>query len=333
MTHTRRDNCLHANRSQTLDSSAAHLWAVLLAGGDGVRLQDLTRRIAGDLRPKQFCRIIGEQSLFRETRARLEPLFLRDRQVFVLSRAHKRYYGDDLTDAYESSVIEQPSNRGTGIAIILALLRILQRDQDALAAFFPCDHFYADHNSFRSTIRSAIEYARHNPESIILVGADAEYPEIDYGWIEPGVVSNATAWPLSRVSRFWEKPSLQQAHELLSRGCLWNTFVTVGRAATFFEMLISQVPEAVLAISRAVADNTLNLAYASLEAVDFSRDVLTNLPHRLLVLRDRASGWADLGSPARVLDTLSRNGIQPGWAGEGNCVFNQEAQKQIGLRE
>jgi mannose-1-phosphate guanylyltransferase len=334
MIHTRRDNCLDANRSQKLNSSVAHLWAVLLAGGDGVRLQDLTRRIAGDSRPKQFCRIVGEESLFRETRTRLDPLFLHDRQVFVLSRAHRRYYGDDLTDAGDSCVIEQPLNRGIGIAIILALLRILQRDRDALAAFFPCDHFYADYDSFRSTIRSAVEYARHNPESIILVGADAEYPEIDYGWIDPGVVvSNATARPLSRVSRFWEKPSLQQAHELLSRGCLWNTFVTVGRAATFFEMLVSQVPEAVLAISRAVADNTLNVAYASLEAVDFSRDVLTNLPHRLLVLRDRASGWADLGSPTRVLDTLSRNGIQPGWAGKENCVFNQEAQKQIGLRE
>jgi mannose-1-phosphate guanylyltransferase len=302
-------------RSQNLDSPAAHFWAVLLAGGDGVRLRDLTRRIAGDARPKQFCRIIGEQSLFRETRTRLDPLFLRDRQVFVFSRAHEPYYGGDLTDAGDSCVIEQPLNRGTGIAIIVALIRILQRDQDAIAAFFPCDHFYADRDSFRSTVRSAVECAGHNPKSIILVGADAEYAETEYGWIEPGVlVSNATVRPLSRVSRFWEKPSLQQAHALLRGGCLWNTFVTVGRAATFFEMLCSQVPEAVLAVSRAMADNTLNVAYHSLDTVDFSRDVLTNLPHRLLVLRDRTSGWADLGSPTRVLDTLSRNGIQPRWA-------------------
>ena len=84
---------------------------------------------------------------------------------------------------------------------------------------FPCDHFYADHDSFRLTIRSAVECAEYNPESIILVGADAEYPETDYGWIEPGVVvSNATVGPLSLVSRFWEKPSLQQAHALLRRG-------------------------------------------------------------------------------------------------------------------
>src|SRR5579872_6591132 len=318
MIQTLRDNGLDASRSRQRDSSAVHLWAVLLAGGDGVRLGGLTRRIAGDSRPKQFCRIVGEHSLFRETRTRLDPLFRRDRQVFVFSRAHERYYGDDLTDASDSCVIEQPLNRGTGTAVILALLRILQRDHDALAAFFPCDHFYADHDSFRLTIGSALECAEHNPESIILVGADAEYPETEYGWIEPGViVSNAPVGPLSRVSRFWEKPSLQQANALLRRGCLWNTFVTVGRATTFFEMLCSQVPEAVLALSRAMAENTLNVAYASLDTVDFSRDVLAKLPNRLLVLRDRTSGWADLGSPTRVLQVLSRNDIQPGWAGEG----------------
>jgi mannose-1-phosphate guanylyltransferase len=316
MMQTLHDNCPDADRGQ-MESSASHLWAVLLAGGDGVRLRDLTRRIAGDSRPKQFCRIIGGQSLFRQTRTRLDPLFVSDRQVFVLSRAHERYYGEDLTDAGDSNVIEQPLNRGTGIAIIVAVLHVMQRDHDALVGFFPCDHFYADHESFRLTIQSAVGCAEQNPESIILVGADAEYPEVDYGWIEPGaVVSEAMVETLSRVTRFWEKPSLHQAQALLRQGCLWNTFVTVGRATTFFEMLCSQVPETVLAVSRAMADKALDVAYPPLDTMDFSRDVLANLPHRLLVLRDRTSGWADLGSPARVLDTLNRNDIHPEWARE-----------------
>ena len=309
-----RNNGVDAQRRQNPGSSASHLWGVFLAGGDGVRLRDLTRRIAGDTRPKQFCRIIGEQSLFRQTRARLDPIFLSDRQIFVLSRAHERFYGHDLIDAGDSYVIEQPVNRGTGIAIITALLHVLQRDPDAVVAFFPCDHFYTDDDSFRLTIRSAVECAERNSESIVLVGAAAEYPEVDYGWIEPGApVSECEVGPLARVNRFWEKPPLDQARALLRRGCLWNTFVTVGCATTFFEMLCSQVPEAVLAISRAMANDTLDVAYAALDSVDFSRDVIANLPHRLLVLRDRTSGWADLGSPARVRDTLSRNGIQPEW--------------------
>jgi mannose-1-phosphate guanylyltransferase len=323
MIQTPRGDCLEARRSRDVNSSVSHLWSVLLAGGDGVRLQELTRRISGDSRPKQFCRVIAEQSLFRQTRARLDPLFLSDRQIFVLSRAHAGYYREDLTDAGNASVIEQPLNRGTGVAIILALIQVLPHDPDALVAFFPCDHFYDDDDSFRITIRSAFRCAGRNPEAIILVGADAAYPEVDYGWIEPGaVVSQSVVGPLSRVARFWEKPPLDQARALLDRGCLWNTFVTVGRATAFFEMLCSQIPEAVLAISRATANDTLDLAYAALGTVDFSRDVVANLPHRLLVLRDRTSGWADLGSPARVLDTMRRYGIQPEWAIEEERMAN-----------
>jgi mannose-1-phosphate guanylyltransferase len=302
-----------------------HPWAVLLAGGDGVRLRDLTRCITGDSRPKQFCPIMGEESLFTQTRKRISPLFQSDRQVFVLSRVHAPHYAADLIDAGGSCIIEQPLNRGTGVAMAVALLRVLQRDPHALIAFFPCDHFYANDDSFRRSIRSAFACATANPGSIILVGAQAEYAEVDYGWIEPGtVLCQSPVGPLSYVHRFWEKPSHHQAETLLNRGCVWNTFVTLGRATTFFDLLCSELPETIHALSRAISDNTLELEYDSLPSVDFSRDVLAHVSERLLVLHDRMSGWVDLGSPARVLETLNRNGIEPEWAvTESAYTFNK----------
>jgi hypothetical protein len=38
-------------------------WALILAGGDGLRLRALTRQIAGDLRPKQYCPILDGETL------------------------------------------------------------------------------------------------------------------------------------------------------------------------------------------------------------------------------------------------------------------------------
>ncbi len=108
-----------------------------------------------------------------------------------MSRAHEPYYCEDLADTSDSCVIEQPLNRGTGIAIGLATLHVLLRDPDAIVGFFPCDHYYSDDNSFRSTVRSAAACVQRHPESIILIGAEAEYPEIEYGWIEPGAGSPA----------------------------------------------------------------------------------------------------------------------------------------------
>src|SRR5580700_2930559 len=114
-----------------------NLWAVLLAGGDGTRLRDLTVRIAGDDRPKQFCPIVGTESLLRQTRARLDPLFSGDRQAFVVSYAHERYYSKELADAKDSRVIAQPMNRGTAVGIIVALVQIIQADPDAVVGLFP----------------------------------------------------------------------------------------------------------------------------------------------------------------------------------------------------
>ena len=248
-----------SNNSLPTPGARRHLWAVLLAGGDGTRLRDLTSRIAGDDRPKQFCPIIGAESLLSQTRARLDPLFPGDRQVFVVSRAHETYYSKELADARDSLVLAQPMNRGTAVGIIIALVHVMQADPDAIVGFFPCDHHYSDDDSFRSIVRSATSSAEEFPGSLVIVGAQAEYAETEYGWIEP------TA-------------------RLLSSSC-----------------------DVVLWVTRALADNDLAPTYARLQSVDFSRDVPAHQANRRLVLRDSGSGWADLGSPDRVLGLLAKN--------------------------
>jgi mannose-1-phosphate guanylyltransferase len=302
--------------TRSVRNSRQH-WAVVLAGGDGKRLQSVTLKIAGDSRPKQFCSIFGEESLLTQTRARLDPLFHVDRELFVVTCAHETYYRDELRNVDDSCIIPQPLNRGTGVAVALALLHILHRDSDAVVAFVPCDHYYSDTEAFGRTIGSAISGAERYPSSIILLGAEAHYAEVEYGWIELGSAISRTPIPLKRVNQFWEKPSLPQAETLLRRGCLWNTFVTVGLASTFLDLLCSQVPEIILSINEALADNELEAAYRFLPSIDLSRDVLAVQPHRLLAVADKTSGWADLGSPRRVMDILARNNIQPAWLSDG----------------
>ncbi|MCE0499184.1 MAG: hypothetical protein LV481_14685 [Methylacidiphilales bacterium] len=63
---------------------------------------------------------------------------------------------------------------------------------------------------------------------------------------------------------------------MLESGCLWNTFVTIGSAATLLELVCSEVPDVVLSITRALADNDLARTYARLPNVDFSRDILAH---------------------------------------------------------
>src|SRR5580658_7599473 len=292
-----------------------HCWAVLLAGGDGMRLRDFTVTIVGDHRPKQFCPIFGPQSLLSQTRARLDPLFASDRQAFVVCCAHERYYSKELADAKDSLVIAQPLNRGTAVGILVALIQVMQADPDAVIGVFPCDHYYPNDELFRSMVRSAAAAAEQFPRSVIIVGAEAEYAETEYGWIEPGLaLLEAQAMPLFRVNRFWEKPALPQARDLLRSGCLWNTFVAIGSAATFLELMAAEVPDIVFSVTRALAEDDLESSYTRLPSVDFSRDILANQAKKLLVIRDSGSGWADLGSPDRVLGLLAKDVNQRAWA-------------------
>src|SRR6266852_8195357 len=290
-----------------------HHWAVMLAGGDGVRLQSLTLRIAGDSRPKQFCSFFGGETLLTQTRARLESLFNLDRELFVVTRSHETYYREELRNVDESRIIPQPLNRGTGVAAVVALVHILQRDPDAVVVLVPCDHYYSDDEGFGRAIRSVISSAEQYPDAVVLLGAKPRYAEIEYGWIEVGSAISDAPIPLFRVNRFWEKPSMLQAQELLRRGCLWNTFVTAGRANTFLDVLCTGIPNVVLAINNALADNDLEGAYQVMPDVDLAREVFAHQPHRLLIVRDVTIGWADLGSPSRVMEVLARNNIHPAW--------------------
>src|SRR5262249_54272176 len=127
-------------------------------------------------------------------------------------------------------------------------------------------------------------------------------------------VSDSLGNRLLHVARFWEKPSPPIAETLFRRGCFWNTFITVGYARTFLELVCAEAPQIITTLTKANTFEDLEAAYNEIRAVDFSRDVLTQQAHRLAVLRDAVPGWTDLGTSARVIQTLHHSRIQPAWS-------------------
>jgi mannose-1-phosphate guanylyltransferase len=292
-------------------------WAIVLAGGDGIRLQSLTHRIDGDSRPKQFSRIFGDRSLLGHTRERLKPIFGDNQSMFVVTKHHAGLYTEELADVDPPRILEQPANRGTGVAIMAALLQLLEPEVDSIVGIFPSDHYFADNAAFAATVRSAMDISNEHDDSIVLIGAKAEWPEVEFGWIEPGVLmTNGSDTPLFRVSRFCEKPPLTEAQSLMRKGGMWNTFITIGRAGAFLKLLSATVLPALTSMAEAVAGGNLDSIYNQIETIDFSKHVLSRETGGLLVMADNKSGWADLGNQARVIDTLDRNKNEPDWLRE-----------------
>jgi mannose-1-phosphate guanylyltransferase len=292
-------------------------WGVLLAGGDGTRLQELTRLICGDDRPKQFCPLFGNETLLEETRKRAERSISREQILVPLTRSHRAFYLQE-PGIRPSQRIVQPANKGTAPPIVYSLLSIEQHDDEAVVAILPCDHYYSYEPGFTTALECAFDFAARQPASIVLLGAPPRSAEVEYGWIELGPSVGAAGGVWFHVRRFREKPLFHEARELFLRGSLWNTFVMVGHVRAFLEMLDVALADVVNQFRGTRLWDGLEVhiqdsLYDRIHSADFSREVLPMQTSRLATLRMGRTGWSDLGNPERVMAVLEATGLEPWW--------------------
>jgi mannose-1-phosphate guanylyltransferase len=145
----------------------------------------LTRRILGDSRPKQFCALFGGQSLLVQTRERVSPMFPPERTMLVLARDHQRSFATRFTACANRTWWR---SRRTGERAPPWRYRccLCRAAAGCGGAFFPCDHNYANDEAFTYDDRLRHGFARRHSELIVVIGAKADYPETEYGWIAPG---------------------------------------------------------------------------------------------------------------------------------------------------
>jgi mannose-1-phosphate guanylyltransferase len=300
------------------DVARHRAWAVVLAGGEGVRLRSFVRRAFGDERPKQFCRLLGSRSLLRQTLDRVALVVPPERTVVVGVEQHARYLAAELGGRPGPKLLKQPQSRGTAAAVLLAAQWITARDPRATVAFFPSDHFVREEGLFMEHVADAVRFIGRQPGWMVLLGVLPSEPEVEYGWIDPGERVDWTGRaPIYRVRRFLEKPSPELARALLRQGGLWNTLVFVAEAGALLATGRACVPGLASRLGWLSAfwdgdreEWAVRQAYALAPAANFSRAVLEACAQPVAVLRVSDLTWCDLGSPDRVLKTLARSGIE-----------------------
>jgi mannose-1-phosphate guanylyltransferase len=286
-------------------------WAVILAAGDGTRLARLTTDEHGNSVPKQFCSLDGGHSLLQEALQRAKHIAPRERVCTIVAAHHRRYWQSALWAAPRANLIVQPRNCGTANGILLATLKILERDPLARIVFLPADHFVRDEAALAASLREVATELTRNPQELLLVGIEPEEADPELGYIVPDAGPRES---LRTVQRFVEKPDMTLARSLLKQGALWNSFIFAAHGPALLGMIRDAFPENVELLETAIARDArigarsiaLDEAYEDLEAVDFSRGVMQNAAHRLRVLTAPACGWSDLGTPQRVAETLKR---------------------------
>lgn len=303
--------------------SPRRLWAIVLAGGEGIRLRPLTKQVCGDERPKQYVPLLDARSMLRQTLERVALAIAPERTVIVSQQRHAAYMAAECNRAPTPRILVQPENRGTAAGVLFPAHWIHWQDPEATVVVFPSDHFIPDGRAFMAHARGVAAFVSRHPEWVVLLGARPTEPETEYGWIEPGpTIGRIGAEPISRVRRFWEKPTLDIARTALAVGCLWNTFVVVARTATLLAEGQRALPELSDRLSRIAPFAgtereawAVREAYALAPTANFSRAILQTSPARLAVSRLPGLTWSDWGTPGRVLQSLERAGVSPPWLG------------------
>jgi mannose-1-phosphate guanylyltransferase len=271
----------------------------------------VTRKLTGDDTPKQFCSLDGRQTLLERTRQRISRTIAEEQTLILLTRTHERFYSQQLSDVPQHRLLEQPYNDGTAPAIACSLAILERMDRDAIVAFLPSDHYFQNDDVFGDCMEAAFAQVYSDRERVVLLGIVPDAPEGSYGWIQPGVSLTTDSRLVFEVCRFWEKPSRKTASRLMRSGYLWNSFVMVGCAGTFSELIRRSLPLLAASLDAMWSDITpgreeeawANL-YASIPPSSFSDEVLAPNAHSLSVLRASDLEWTDLGEPQRVRDLL-----------------------------
>jgi mannose-1-phosphate guanylyltransferase len=305
-------------RQRTWRKKHEHIWGIVLAGGEGKRLQPFIRACLGCDRPKQYCAFIDNCSMLRRPIRRAERIISPERLLTVVINPHLPYVEQELCDRPSETIIVQPCNRETAPGILLPLLHVYQRDPQAIVAILPSDHFILEEEPFMAAVEHAAAFVSGHPQHPVLLGVEPRRPEVEYGWIELGrAIGRHRDAEVYQVNRFWEKPSLEEASALYFKGCLWNTMVLVVRATALLELFERLTPALMSRFDRIKGTlaspeeaGALQEVYAELPSVNFSQAILAPSPHRLGVIRVRGVYWSDWGDPTRLQQDLTRFGLR-----------------------
>jgi mannose-1-phosphate guanylyltransferase len=299
------------------------LWAIVLAGGEGTRLAEMTRRLYGCALPKQFVAFGQQRTFIQATVDRLTSLVPPSRMVTVVPRTYEDLARQQLEEFAGMEIVAQPKNVGTGPGVLLPLLHVLRRDPQADVALIPSDHDFRAPMILRRALAESQGHAHEVGSGVVLLGAAAENPACDLGWIVTQGTDGAGA---QRILRFVEKPKQPLANRLFRQGALWNTMLAVVRGEALWNLAAAHLPRQVEhfnayadSIGSPFVQQRLDQVYESMPSADFSRDLI-GAARGLYATSMDGAGWSDCGTPERLASAFGCDDASAGKAPASHVV-------------
>jgi mannose-1-phosphate guanylyltransferase len=292
---------------------------IILAGGEGKRLQPFIRRRLGRDLPKQYVSFIGSRSMLEHTYSRAERLIPAERIFTVVSKKHLDFQDvqRQLGNRPPHTLVIQPENKETGPGLLLPLMHLWKRNPNSIVALFPSDHFIVQEELFSSYVNHAFDAVEECPAKIIFMGVKAAEPDPEYGYIIAQNKDHNSTSPVRKIGLFVEKPECAIAGELVSQGALWNTMVMVFRTEILLHLVGLSAPklyrsfqQIFKALGTCHEQAEIEEAYRHMETVNFSRDLLEGFEsqsrNHLSVIEMDGVLWSDWGKESRIISVLEQ---------------------------
>jgi mannose-1-phosphate guanylyltransferase len=230
-------------------------YAVILAGGSGVRLWPLSR----ESMPKQLIPVLAGKSLMEAAFDRLHGVIPPERRWICGGARYEAVVKEKIPAI--GHYIGEPEGRDTLAAIALSCALVRKEAPDAIIAFLTSDHVIEPVERFREDLRTAFAAVEAHPDVLVTFGVRPTFAATAYGYLELGELLDGVgidATPSStaairRVRRFREKPDRATAERFLAEGparYLWNSGMFVFKASRLLELLAKYEPEVAQAIER-----------------------------------------------------------------------------------
>lgn len=268
---------------------------VILCGGSGTRLWPLSRKSA----PKQFARLLGEDSLFQSTVRRFEgkgfkpPLIMASEPTrFTVVEQLAALHADP------AAILIEPEGRNTAPAILAAALWLEKHSPDVLMLVTPSDHALPDSQTFQKTIHKATDSAAGG--DLVTFGIQPNRPETGYGYLHR--TTKAREDGTYALSAFVEKPDLKTAKQMLAQGdCLWNAGIFLFSVQAILTAFRHHAPDMIPPVSDALEEAQSDLGFLRLapggwcQLPDISIDYAIMEKASNLAVMPYEGNWSDLG--------------------------------------
>jgi mannose-1-phosphate guanylyltransferase len=295
---------------------------IINAGGSGTRLWPLSTKS----NPKQFAKIIDNESLLQKTYFRLSQSHNNSNIWVTTNQAHKEIVKLQLGPNFiDNNILTEPQRRDTFAAVIAHAAIVASRTNvDETLVYISSDHYIdptKDLVNFDNTLHEVDSCIQSNLYPIVLPATKPYFASPAYGYIKFDTASKSRINP---VLEFKEKPNQQVAQEFINSGqYYWNLGYFAFKYSSLLNILQEFYPETKKVLDTIFYKGVIELEdYQQIEKESFDFAILEKIKD-IGVIDMKLASWDDIGNFDTVYNYLPANEqnhefIQVG--GDGNKI-------------